>query len=168
MRHFSRGAGICLLLLLVLPRFSPLAAQKIRVDNISYEVKDSYIEIRYDLLGIPYKEYKISVELKREQAAGFSFKPKLLSGDVGKGTLAGEGKKIIWDYTNEFKPEAGVTDYYFEVTAKRGSKTWLYVAGGGILVAGGVTAALLLTGNKDKSPPATAKTFPVPVRPSSK
>ena len=154
---------MCLLFLFAANWPGIVAAQKIRVDNIRYELKEDYIEIYYDLVGSPSAEYKVSVVLKREQSPGFIFKPGSIRGDVGKGKFAGEGRKIIWNFTNEFKPEAGVNDYYFEVTASKGSKTWLFIAGGGVLVAGGVTAAILLSGKKDNSN--SAQTFPVPTRP---
>ena len=165
---FYPVSGIFLFLLVVAPWFNPVNAQKIRVDNIRYELKENNIEIFYDLIGQASKDYKVSVVLKREQDAAFSFTPVSMQGDVGKGKFAGEGRKIIWNYTNEFKPEAGVTDYYFEVTAKKPSKTWLFVAGG-VVAAGGTAAVILLTGNKDNSTsPPVNKTFPVPVRPSGK
>lgn len=152
--------GFFLLLLLSSCWPNMVRAQKIRVDNIRYELKESNIDIFYDLIGMSSKQYKVSVVLKREQDPSFSFKPVNAVGDVGKGYFAGEGRRIIWNYTNEFKPEAGVSDYYFEITAKKPGKTWLFVAGG-VLVAGGATTAILLSGKKD-SP---AKTFPVPIRP---
>jgi len=160
--HFP-VAGIGLFFLLTASWLNPAAAQKIRVENIRYELNDDYIEIYYDLIGDPSKEYKVSVALKREQDPRFIFNPSSIRGDVGKGRFAGESRKIIWNFTNEFKPDPEVTDYFFEVTASKGSKTWIYLVGGGVLVAGGATAAILLLGNKDKS--TTGKTFPVPARP---
>jgi hypothetical protein len=136
-------------------------AQKIKVDNIGFEIKDSIIEIHYDLVGQLEKTYNVSVELKREQAPDFSYKPKLLSGDVGKGKFAGNNRKIIWNFTNEFKPEAGISDYFFEVSAKKPGKAWIYIVAGGVVAGGATAAILLLTGKKDEP----EKTFPVPVRP---
>ena len=164
---FFPVSGIFLFLLVVAPWFNTVNAQKIRVDNIRYELKENNIEIYYDLIGQASKDYKVSVVLKRENDAAFSVTPVSLQGDIGKGKFAGEGRKIIWNYTNEFKPEAGVTDYYFEVSAKKPSKTWLFVAGG-ILVAGGTATAILLSGGKDNTTnPPVVNTFPVPSRPPS-
>ena len=165
-KHFFPTVGTCLLWLLILPWFNPVQAQKIKVDNIRYELKEDNIEILYDLVGLPSKTYNVSVVLKREQDPGFSFTPNTLSGYVGKGNFAGNGRKIIWNFANEFKPEAGVTDYYFEITAKKSSKAWMFIAGGGILVGGGIVAAILLLGNKDEPDPVIpSKLFPIPARP---
>ena len=157
---------ICFVLILIFAmQISVSQAQKIRVDNIGYELKDENIEIHYDLVGLPEKNYKVSVVLKREQAPGFIVKPKSLKGDVGTGKFAGNDRRIIWNFINEFKPEEGITDYYFEVTAKKPGKAWIFIVGGG-LVAGGAAAVILLTGKKDEpaSKPVPAK-FPIPVRP---
>ena len=150
------AAGCCLL------PGGAVQAQKVKVDNVHYELKESYVEIWYDLIGEPDKNYKVTVKLKRESDPAFSFTPRSLSGNVGKGRFAGEGRKITWYFSNEFKPAEGVEDYYFEVTAVKPSKVWIWVAGGA-LVAGGTTAAiLLLTGKKDEP---AARSFPIPSRP---
>lgn len=151
-----------LILLLLFALFTGNSfAQKIKVDNIGFEMKDTIIEIHYDLVGQLEKSYNVSVELKREQVPEFGFKPKLLSGDVGKGKFAGTNRKIIWNFTDEFKPEAGITDYYFEVTAKKTGKAWIYILAGAVVAGGATTAIILLTGKDD----APEKHFPVPARP---
>jgi hypothetical protein len=158
-----------ILQLLLLPVFfilttiHPVQAQKTKVDNVSYQLKENTIEISYDLDGKPYKNYKVSVMLRRELFPGFSFKPVSVKGDIGKGWFAGQNRKIIWDYKDEFKPEMQATDYYFEVTAKRPSKAWIFIVGGAALVGGGVAAYFLLNKDDKDSDPVLA--FPIPVRP---
>ncbi|MEI6435023.1 MAG: hypothetical protein WCP32_09280 [Bacteroidota bacterium] len=153
------------LIIMLSIQISESRAQKIKVDNIGYELKDDNIQIHYDLIGEPAKNYKVSVVLKREQSPGFMFKPKSLVGDIGKGKFAGTDRRIIWNFINEFKPEEGVTDYYFEVTAKKPGKAWIYILGGGILAGGATAAVILLSGKKDEADP---KIFPQPIRPSSR
>jgi hypothetical protein len=150
---------------LVSPSLTKVYAQKAKVDNVRYEISGDNIEIYYDLVGLTYKKYKVSVLLKREQSNEVIFKPKALSGDVGKGKFAGGSRKIIWNYVNEFKPESGVNDYYFEVSVKPVRKTWGYFVGGGVLLGGGAAAIILLQGNNKKSQPEPEKSFPVPTRP---
>lgn len=138
-------------------------AQKTKVDNVSFQLKDNTIEINYDLDGKPYKNYKVSVLLKRELYPDFSIRPLSVKGDIGKGWFAGTSRKIIWDYKNEFKPEMQATDYFFEVTAKKPSKAWIFIVGGAALVGGGVAAYFLL--NKDDKDSEPVLAFPIPVRP---
>lgn len=139
-----------------------LFSQKPVVDNVTFSLKESHIEIDYDLIGKKGKNYKVNVELKREQFPGFSVKPQSVKGDVGKGVVPGEKRRIIWDFGKEFLPEKDAEDYYFVVTAKKPSMAWLYVLGGAVVAGGGTAAILLLTNKKDETP---TKTFPVPVRP---
>jgi hypothetical protein len=155
--------------LLLLPVFffllniHSVQAQKTKVDNVSYQLKENTIEISYDLDGKPYKNYKVSVMLRRELYPGFSFKPVSVKGDVGKGWFAGQNRKIIWDFKDEFKPEMQATDYFFEVTAKRPSKAWIFIVGGAALVGAGVATYFLLSNDDKESEPVLA--FPIPVRP---
>ena len=149
--------------ILALLTFHSGYAQKTRVDNVSYQLKDNTIEISYDLDGKPYKNYKVSVLLKRELYPDFLIEPVSVKGDVGKGWFAGQNRKIIWDFKDEFKPEMQATDYFFEVTAKKPSKAWIFIVGGAALVGGGVAAYFLLNKDDKESDPVLA--FPIPVRP---
>lgn len=161
--HWVRILFLLLPVIFIQQVCNSVQAQKTKVDNVSYQLKDNTIEISYDLDGKPYKNYKVSVTLKRELYPGFSFKPVSVKGDVGKGWFAGQNRKIIWDYKDEFKPEMQATDYFFEVTAKKPSKAWIFIVGGAALVGGGVAAYFLL--NKDDKDSEPILAFPIPARP---
>lgn len=139
-----------------------LFGQKPVVDNVTFNLKEDHIEIDYDLIGKKGKNYKVTVELKRELYPGFSIKPKSVKGDVGKGVLPGERRRIIWDFGKEFRPEMDAEDYYFIVSAKKPSMAWLYVLGGAVVAGGGTAAVLMLTNKKEE---VTPRAFPVPARP---
>lgn len=139
-----------------------LFGQKPVVENVTFNLKEEQIEIDYDLIGKKGKGYKVTVELKRELYPGFSIKPESVKGDVGKGVLPGEGRRIIWDFGKEFRPEMDAEDYYFIVSAKKPSMAWLYVLGGAVVAGGGTAAILMLTNKKEE---VTPRTFPVPARP---
>jgi hypothetical protein len=82
-------------------------------------------------------------------------------GDVGKGWFAGENRKIIWNYRNEFKPDPNASDYYFEISAKKPGHAWVYILSGAI-VAGTGAAVYFMTREKSEDP---GPKFPIPVRP---
>ena len=147
--------------LISLPSFS----QTPKVTMVTMEVIGEQIEISYDLIGNPDKKVKIDLVIRRDGNQDFKFKPTRITGDIGKGRFVGENRKIIWDYIAEFTPDPNVYDYFAEVTVKPVKLTWLYIAGGGILAAGGATAAILLFGGSDGATPTQTSGFPIPPRP---
>jgi hypothetical protein len=123
--------------------------------NIRLEIKKGTVTIFYDLNGPTEIEYNIDVAVKKEKDKNFIHIPQEITGDKGKGYYAGKNRKIIWNYSKEFP--AGLEDAYFELTTSILSKpvetaeikdvgkgsNLIYYIGGGVLVAGGITALIL-------------------------
>jgi hypothetical protein len=137
-------------------------AQRPVVENVNFTVKQEYIEISYDLVGDLYKNYKVTVELRKETDPDFKFEPYDVKGDVGKGWFAGQRRIILWDYRNEFSPDPDSDDYYFVVTAKKPGKAWLYLLGGAALAGTAAVVTSSLLRENDENP---SLKFPVPGRP---
>jgi hypothetical protein len=135
-----------------------------KIENVTASFTGREVLIKYDLLGEPGREYEISVILKRKSNNTFSYKPKILQGDYGKGKFAGKGRQILWDFSKEFENGLLGNDYYFEVNIEN-SKTeyskilWI---GAGVAVLGGGVAYLIFKKDKTSS---TVDFPPPPIRP---
>ena len=112
--------------------------------NVRFRVVDQRIFVSYDLIGD--KTYQVSLGLYENykvtnNTIDLSHRLKRVSGDVGPGVRAGNGKEIIWDPSEDFDYFDG-SAYFFDVRAVRpgNTKNWAWVVGGaaGAWVAGGV------------------------------
>ena len=111
--------------------------------------------ITYELVAPNDILYEVTVVLKREDDPSYSFVPKTVAGDVGKGKYAGGKREIRWNFRQDMPAGLEGSDYWFDVTATQvveegGIKWWLYAAGG----AGVVVAAILASGHHEESGPA--------------
>lgn len=136
-------------------------SQEITVTNVSYSVKDSNIVVHYDLSGPADKECKVQVILRRETQAFFKMSPKSVTGDVGTGNFFGENRQIVWHLYEDVPYGLDGNDYYFEINAtllgaEKGGASWLYYAGGALIVGG---AAVYFGGNLFKKNGTTSQ-FP--------
>ncbi len=140
----------------------PLNAQQI--SNVNFEIVETHAVVYYDLSGDDNTEYEVSLILKREEADAFVFEPKTLSGDFGKKISPGKKKRIVWAMQSEYFIDPEVKDFYFEVVAKEPSSKsfWYYISG--IALAGGATAAILISNHKD-TPAAVESIGSAPDRP---
>lgn len=145
----------------------------VRVDPLN---KENKIVIHYDLNAPKDKEYIVTLYLKRAGDETFSYKPRVITGDVGKGYYAGKDRKIVWDITREFALGLAEKDYYFYIEAElvkseiakvekepeavESGSNLLYWIGGGVAVVGGVVAAILISGSKGSS--SVQEKFPDP------
>ena len=123
------------------------AADKIWVKNVRFEPFAGEVIIYYDLIAPIGKEYKISVLLRRDRYPSFSLKPKMLSGNIGKGHFAGRNRQIIWEISRELPRRLEGSDYHFVVNAEMvsGSKSLFWIGTStAVLSAGGIAAYLFL------------------------
>lgn len=153
---------------LMLFELIPLTAQgedeKTSVENVHFEVAGELVRIFYDLNGPPDRVHAVRLTLKRESDSLFVYRPVNLTEDVGTIVFPGQKRRIIWDFTREFPEGLTGDDYYFVVDAEmaptEGMSPLIWV-GGGVAVAGGVLALILLSGKKDV-PPKPITDFPLP------
>ncbi len=163
----------CLIIFALIIELMPLsiakAGDRIDVRNVKYEVTGKQIVITYDLLGAADTEYDVTIMLKRRQVSVFEYTPKSIIGDFGQGKFSGIGKKIVWDFLEDFPQGLEGEDYYFVVKAEMlssGSGILWWVIGGAA-VAGGAAAVLSGGSKSGGSTTAPENGFPPPLgRPS--
>jgi hypothetical protein len=156
--------------------YSQSMSVSIKIENVRAELAaDNKLVITYDIVNPNNKEVIISLLLKRANNPKFEFKPKVVSGAVGKGKFFGPNKKIAWELSKEFPLGLEEKDYYFEVIAdliklepettsenrenQKGGGNLIYWIAGGALVTGGAVAAVLLLSKKEE---AVSSSFPSP------
>ncbi|MCH7677314.1 hypothetical protein IH879_20520 [candidate division KSB1 bacterium] len=137
--------------LLVHPIFAnqALSKDKIRVENVRFELVGEKIYIYYDLIGPQNKQYEITLTVRREQVQSTRVHPKLLKGDIGRGRFAGRNRQIVWDISREVPRALKASDYYFVVEAElvsSGSKALLWIGSATALL--GVGSVVFLVLNK--------------------
>jgi hypothetical protein len=137
-----------------------LNGQELRSEITSVELKsETEAVITYNLAGDPQAEYEIEVILLSEKDPDFELTLRIVSGDVGKGKFAGEGRTIKWNFGADF-PEVAVGQHYkFKLIVSKvtgGGIPWYVYAGGSVLVGG---LAILLV-SKEKPPPPKPIPFP--------
>ncbi len=121
------------------------------IQNVSIQVQDAMIEIRYDLL--PDREngkYTVSIEISDDGGRTYNVAPRMIAGDLGRNKVPGRNKRIVWMIERDFPDGIDIDRYDFRVTAKRQglNRNILYVLLGAV-VAGGSTAAYFLFGADD-------------------
>ena len=141
-----------------------LSKDKIRVENVSFELVGEKVYIYYDLIGPQNRQYIITLTVRREQVRSTQIQPQLLKGDIGKGRFAGRNGQIVWEISREVPRALKASDYYFVVEAElvsSRSKALLWIGAGTVLLGGGSAVYLLMNKkNGDASfpePPGTPK-----------
>jgi hypothetical protein len=140
--------------------------EKIKVDNIRHKIVDGDIVIIYDLNGPADYEYTLKLTMKRKSNGVFQYKPRNLSGDIGKGFFSGKDRQIVWKISKEFPSGFFNEDFYFEVNVDQisqnsGSNTLLWIGAGAVVIGGGVAAYYLwLKPKKTESFPDPPNTRP--------
>jgi hypothetical protein len=144
--------------------FAPrsLYGQELNSEIMSVELKsETEAVITYNLVGDPKAEYEVEVILLSEKDPDFELTLKIVSGDVGKGKFAGEGRTIKWNFGVDF-PEVAVGQHYkFKLIVSKvtgGGIPWYVYAGGSVIVGG---LAILLT-SKPKEIVDGVKPIPLP------
>jgi len=159
------SAGAWLALLLLFSVYVVSAQEKIRVQNVRFEVAGTRVVVGYDLEGPAGRDYIVKVILRREANQSFLHIPKMINGDVGEGRFVGKSKQVTWDILKEFPQGLDGDDFYFVVDVemiKPGSNL-LYWIGGGAAVVGGAVFLFKDTIFPPKSSPATPEGgFPKP------
>jgi hypothetical protein len=103
-------------------------SEKIRLANINPTWEDDAVVITYSLIAPLDKTYEVRLIMQRESDSTFQYFPKTVTGDIGKGKFAGEGRKIRWAHKQDASKGFAGDDYYFVITVKKagGRKAWLY------------------------------------------
>ena len=91
------SAGAWLALLLLFSVYVVSAQEKIRVQNVRFEVAGTRVVVGYDLEGPADRDYIVKVILRREAYQSFLHIPKTITGDVGEGRFVGKSKQVTWD-----------------------------------------------------------------------
>lgn len=142
---------ILCLVLQGIPFLEARAQDKVRVENVHFEVFEDRIDVYYDLIGPQNEEYEVTLSLRRESDKWLTYPPKIVAGDVGVGRFAGKSRKISWDIGKEFPHGLEGSDYYFLVDAKlisKGGSPFLWI-GAAVALGGGAAAYLLLAKKKE-------------------
>jgi hypothetical protein len=152
-----------LLSVMLLWAVQPLRAQEQTAQITSVELtSENEVLITYNLVGDPKADYEVEVILLSEKDPDFELELKTLSGDVGKGKFAGEGRRVRWNVAADFPHAMTGEKYKFKLVVSRvtgGGIPWYVYAGGSVLVGG---LAVLLTSKKEEPPPAPERTIPFP------
>jgi hypothetical protein len=133
-----------LLFLLDLPlEAKPVFQEKPTVRNVQLEFQQDYAVVTYDLVAKFGETYEVVASLVKEGDSKFRIPLKSVTGDIGVGKFAGNGRRIQWEFGKDLPADfAGGSEYSVEVTAtwveEGGGGSWVYYVLGGALVAGGV------------------------------
>ena len=159
------SVGAAWTLLLLFSVYVVSAQEKIRVQNVRFEVAGTRVVVGYDLEGPADRDYIVKVILRREANQSFLHLPKTITGDVGEGRFVGKSKQAAWDILKEFPQGLDGDDFYFVVDVEviKPGSTLLYWIGGGAAVVGGAVFLFKDTIFPPKSSPATPEGgFPKP------
>ncbi len=135
--------------------------------NVGFKVHGVVVEIFYDIVAPVDQVYKVSIQLRRRFDKAYVYSPVRVFGDVGSAVPAGEGKRITWVLSDEFPNGLPGEDCFFDVgveeggAAPSGISTYIWVAGGAVVL-GGVLAAVLLSKGSGPGPAAVPSAFPMP------
>lgn len=178
-RPFDSGMPLyCRYLLLAFLLFLaalPTVAQDVYVSNVRFELVDSVVQIKYDLVAEKPQTVDVSVSLD----GGVNFLPlTTVSGDVGGSVRPGIDRLILWDVLKDFPNGITSAEVVFDVSVptleqSKSKRVLLYIAGAVVAGAAG-TISLLSGGNGDTGSgtggdPGSGATTTVadpPVRPS--
>lgn len=127
-----------------------LNAQRVKVENVRFELEGGKVVIYFDLKGEHGEKYDISIFLLNDDDPGYRHEPEFVSGDIGEVEYFGIDKKIIWDIDKEFPEGLEGEGFYFEVIAEEagGGIAWYYFVGAAVL---GGSAAVLLSGGTESA-----------------
>jgi len=160
----SRSLPIACLLILLLCTVPSFGKTPPKVTNVHFnEYQPGKVAIYYNLDGEKDKTYKVSVTFSPDGGLTYSIKPVSIFGDVGKGIQPGQNLKITWDMEKNYPYGVPPGKYICRVTAKEPDKVWPWLAGGGVLVAGGV--AILLLQPEEEGPTTGTLVIEVPDHP---
>ncbi len=84
------------------------------------EYGTTLVVVTYDLVDPEQKPTEIILEVSKDDGAHYTIhpRPEALSGDVGKGVMAGQSKCIYWDVSKDFKELSG-NKFRIKLTAHR-------------------------------------------------
>jgi hypothetical protein len=134
--------------------------------NVRAEEDNGKYNIRYDLDGDLEKDYEVKIYLMNKKDMNYEYQLNMISGDAGKGKFAGTGRKVVWNYEDEFKGGVDNDGLYFKITAEKigGGIAWYVWVGG---IAAGGAAAVLLGLKKDSGTGGnTGSTAAIPTPPA--
>jgi len=119
------------------------------------------VVISYDLIGSTQEDYEVILYIMRENDPSTRIQLKKVTGDVGVGTFAGNGRRMLWDRAELKNTQEGAR-YQFEIVIRQTS-------GGGIpwyfypaAVAAGAGVWLAVRHPTSTSPAQPAASIPVP------
>lgn len=158
--------AIIVMLINVVAFAAPGSSQQPKVENVHFSVYSGLVIVNYNLLGNSSSKYKVQLILRKGSDPSYTYFPKSLTGDIGEGKFAGQGKQILWLIDQEFPQGLPGNDYYFVVQAEEmeqssGSQILTWVGSGVAVLAAAVTYVIL---SSSKSAPgnSTAVGFPAP------
>lgn len=130
------------------------------------EITPDALNVIYNLNGNVDDEYNVTLKLKSRLNPDYEYPPKLLSGDVGEGSFAGSGRKIIWKINDEMPGGFDTEGLYLELSAETiGGSSWLWWTGGILAIGGGAAAYFLLGKKPGETTTPTVEIPTPPIRP---
>jgi hypothetical protein len=127
--------------------------------NIRVNILEDRNIIYYDLPGMEDEEYEVKIYLVFKQLQD-SVLLQSVSGNIGKGVKAGYDRAIIWRFNDEVtlqnknmesEVEFHIYGFKYPKSSISGNKTIYWIAGGALVLGGGVTW-LLLSNKEDNTP----------------
>ena len=166
LQRLTRQTAELLILTMTAELFLPLhssAQDTPRAANVRFQASESKVIILYDLRGSRDEHYRVSVFLRKESDPSRSYKPKLVTGDVGENVLPGDGREIVWDLRKEIPAGLEGSDYYFVVSVEEQSSGFPWWTGAAVVGAGLISLLVLSSGSDKKLPQSSLP--PPPGRP---
>ena len=93
-------------------------SQTVKVSNIHYRLLDQEIQVIYDLPR-NFDSLQIQLIFYKRSDLTFKYRPKKLSGDIGRGVFSGKNKKVTWTLSKEPAYLFSGAGFHFDVVAKR-------------------------------------------------
>lgn len=141
--------------LLLLPLTHLLYAEDVLIKNVHSEKKGEYIFIYYDLDGNPEKRHRVSMVISDDSSQTYSPQPSSIEGDIGSSIYTGQGKKVIWHYTEDFPiiHDRGDFVFSFHAELQKSRSKWPYAVGA--VIVGGVIYFLTADHKSNEPAPST-------------
>jgi hypothetical protein len=65
--------------------------------NMQIVVNDGVVTLSYDLVGGASQTFEVALQISQDGGQTYALKPTSVTGDIGRGVIAGPSKKIVWE-----------------------------------------------------------------------
>jgi len=125
-----------------------------KATNVRFDISANQVIITYDLRGRADETYGVNLTLHKEKDNSRTYRPRLISGDVGRNVAPGEGRKIVWDLRKEIPNGLEGSGYYFVVAVEKEGSGFPWWTGAAVVGAGLIGLLVFSSGadQKDDEP----------------